>query len=82
MIRHCEEENGQEWTAEKENKIFTRVWVKTAGDHDSLPRKNVIVDLKKETFSPGHIARPATVIHFGRISCGGFIKFVGKLICL
>ena len=77
MIQHCEEENGQQWDKEKESRIFTDVWIKTAGDHESLSRRNVIVEQKKTTFSPGHIVRPGVVIHFGRISCGGFIKFLG-----
>ena len=77
MIQHCEEENGQIWDEEKEKKIFTNVWVKTAGDHDSLSRRNVIVEQKQTAFSPGHIVRPGVVIHFGRVSCGGFLKFLG-----
>ena len=60
------------------DRIFTRVWVKTSGDHDSLSRRNVIVDIESDRFSPGHIVRPGTVIHLGRMTCGGYVKFIGK----
>ena len=59
------------------DRMFTRVWVKTSGDHDSLSRRNVVVDAENDRFSPGHIVRPGTVIHLGRMTCGGYIKFVG-----
>ena len=71
-----------EWTDEMEDRTFTRVWVKTSGDHEGYTRRNVTVGVDKENFSPGHITRPGVVIHYGRMSCGGFIKLVGKLYLL
>ena len=59
--------------------MFKDVWVKVSGDHDGLCRRNVVVDKEKDRFSPGHIVRPGVVIHFGRMTCGGYIKFLGKL---
>ena len=77
VVQYCEEENGQGWNDAKADRLFGRVWVKVSGDHDSLPRRNVVVEEAKNRFSPGHIVRPGVIIYFGRMSCGGFIKFVG-----
>ena len=63
-----------------EEKLFSRVWVKVSGDHEGMSRRSDILEKDHELFSPGHIVRPGIVIHFGRLTCGGFIKFMGKKI--
>ena len=78
IIQHCEEENGRVWTTELEEKLFTPVRVKYAGDHNSFTRRALFVAQSETCFSPAHIVKPGTTVHFGRMSSAAFIRMLGE----
>ena len=78
IIKDCYENDGLDWTDEVEKNLFTSVRTKTSGDHDGYPRRLVALPMEETNFSPSHIVRVGTVIHFGRLPSGVYVRFLGE----